>query len=161
MRPLSFILPGLLLVGAACQRTDRGSSAPLVSVVPAAPTAPDAHLRETRWVLRRIASLPVADSTVGGQQPYLQISDAGTAEGQGSCNRFRGTLQPATNDGELQFSPLATTRMACPTLATETLFTKALQSTRAYRIQGDTLWLYGNAERTGTALARLETAPAR
>jgi len=160
MRPLFVILPSLLLVGAACQRTDRGSSAPLVSAAPAAPTTPDARLRETRWVLRRIASQPVAD-TAGGQQPYLQITEAGTAEGQGSCNRFRGTLQPATNDGELQFSPLASTRMACPALSTETLFTKALQSTRAYRIQGDTLWLYGNAERTGTALARLVAAPAR
>jgi heat shock protein HslJ len=161
MRPLFLILPGFLLLGAACQRTDRGSSAPLVSTTPAAPTTPDARLRETRWVLRRIASQPVADSTAGGQQPYLQITDAGTAEGQGSCNRFRGTLQPATNDGELQFSPLASTRMACPALATETLFTKALQSTRAYRIKGDTLWLYGNPERSGTALARLEAVPAR
>ena len=145
----------------ACQRTDRGSSAPLVSMAPAAPATPDARLRETRWVLRRIASQPVADSTVGGQQPYLHITEAGTAEGQGSCNRFRSTLQPATNDGELQFSPLASTRLACPALSTESLFTKALQSTRAYRIQGDTLWLYGNAERSGTALARLEATPAR
>lgn len=125
--------------------------------VSSTPTAP---LRETRWVLRRIASQPVGDTT-SSHQPYLRITDAGTAEGQGSCNRFRGSLQPTTNDGELQFSPLLSTRMACPALSTETLFTKALQSTRAYRIQGDTLWLYGNAERSGTALARLEAEQAQ
>lgn len=157
MRPLLLVLPGFLLLGGACQRTDRGSSAPLVSINSAPAATPSAPLRETRWVLRRVAGQPVVDTT-SGHQPYLHISDAGTAEGQGSCNMFRGTLQPAVNDGELQFSPLLSTRVACPALTTERIFTQALQNTRAYRIKGDTLWLYANAERSGTPLARLETS---
>ncbi len=44
--------------------------------------------------------------------------------------------------------------MACPALPTETAFTQTLAQTRAYRINGDTLRLFGA---TGTAsLARLE-----
>ena len=159
MRPLFSTLLGLTLIGSACQRTDRGGSVPSVSMQ-ATPVTPAAPLRETRWVLRRIASQPVADTTAS-QQPFLRITDAGTAEGQGSCNRFRSSLKPVDNDGELQFSALLSTRMACPALSTETLFTKALQSTRAYRIQGDTLWLYGTPERNGTALARLEAERAQ
>ena len=155
MRLALYLLPAALLLNAACQRTDRGTSAPTTSTAVGASTTPDAALRETHWVLRRIASQPVADTT-GGHQPYLLITEAGTAQGQGSCNMFRASLQPAVNDGELQFSPLLSTRMACPAFATERIYTQALQSTRAYRIKGDTLWLYGNAERTGTPLARLE-----
>lgn len=157
MRLALFLLPASLLLHTACQRTDRGTSIPSASTPISTGTTPDAPLRDTRWVLRRIASQPVADTT-GGHQPYLLITPAGTAQGQASCNTFRATLQPAVNDGELQFSPLLSTRMACPTLSTERIFTQALQSTRAYRIKGDTLWLYGNAERNGTALARLEAA---
>lgn len=156
MRSALLVLASLLALGTACQRTDRGTSAPVASTPIS--TTPDAPLRETRWELRRLASLPVADAT-GGQPSYLLISAAGTAQGQGSCNLFRTTLQPAVNDGELQFAPLQSTRMACPALATEQLFTKALQATRAYRIVSDTLWLYGNPERSGTPLARLVATP--
>ena len=154
---ITILLPLLgLLAASACQRTEQVSSNPLVS----APRTPDAPLRETHWELRRLAGQPLADSSATGR-PFLHITDAGTAEGQASCNNFRSTLLPVANDGELQFSPLLSTRMACPALSTELLFTKALQSTRAYRISGDTLWLYGNPTRTGTTLARLEAPPQR
>lgn len=156
MRIATLLLPLGLLAASACQRTEHVSSTPLVS----APRTPDASLRETHWELRRIAGQPLADSTANGV-PYLHITEAGTAEGQASCNTFRSTLKPVDNDGELQLSPLLSTRMACPALSTEVLFTKALQATRAYRISGDTLWLYGNATRTGTTLARLEAPPQR
>lgn len=154
MRPsLSLVVIScLLLVGAACQRTtERGNSVPVVSTI-----TPDAPLRETRWVLRQLAGQPVAAVPANGQEPFLRITDAGTAEGQGSCNHFRGGLKPVSNDGELKFGPLLSTRMACPALETEQKFTQALDSTHAYRIAGNTLLLYANAERTGTPLAQLE-----
>lgn len=152
MRPAILLLPGLLVLGAACQRTEHGASTPLVGTA----ITPDARLRETRWVLRQLAGQPVAAPTEpNGQEPFLRITDAGTAEGHGSCNQFRGALKPATDDGELQFGPLASTRMACPALATEQQFSQALQATRTYRISGDTLRLYSTAERKGTPLAQL------
>jgi len=150
----SFLL-GLLLVGSACQRvTERASTAP-----PASSITPDAPLRDTRWVLRQVSGQPVPAITPPAQEPYLFISAAGTAEGQGGCNRFRGGLKPATDDGELEFTPLMSTRMACPELVTEQAFSQALETTRAYRITGKLLLLYPNAERTGTPLAQLEAVP--
>lgn len=153
MRFQIFFLPCLLLVGSACQRTDRGNSTPLVSSII---TTADAPLRETHWVLRQVAGQPIAAVPTNGQEPFLRITAAGTAEGQGSCNTFRGGLEPVDGDGELKFAPLRSTRMACPALATEQQFSQALNATRAYRIKGDTMLLYTNAERIGTPLARLE-----
>ena len=152
--PASLLLC-LLVAGSACQRvTERASTTP-----PATSITPDAPLRETRWVLRQVGEQPVAETAEPTQQPYLFISAAGTAEGQGGCNRFRGGLKPATDDGELEFAPLLSTRMACPELVTEQAFTQALETTRAYRITGKLLLLYANAERTGTPLAQLEAVP--
>ncbi len=152
MKRTAFLLPCLLLLGAACQRvTDRANTAPGATTV-----VPDAPLRETRWVLRQVDGQPIAAPTTPGQEPYLFISAAGTAEGQGGCNRFRGGLKPVTEDAELQFAPLMSTRMACPDLTTEQSFNQALNNTHAYRITGNLLLLYPTAERTGTPLAQLE-----
>ena len=120
---------------------------------------PDSPLRDTRWELRQMAGQPVAlPEAPAAPAPYLLISAAGTAEGLGGCNRFRGGLVPADTDGQLQFAGLVSTRMACPTMTTEQQFTQALNATRYYRINGDTLRLYGDAERSGTPLVQLVAA---
>lgn len=155
MRFRTLFLPGLLLLSAACQRVTEGSSGTSIST----PITPDAPLRETRWVLRQVGGQPIAEVASPNQVPYLFISAAGTAEGQGGCNRFRGALKPATDDGELQFAPLQSTRMACPELVTEQAFAQALENTHAYRITGKLLLLYADAQRTGTPLAQLEAVP--
>ena len=152
MRRVALLLPWLLVAGTACQRpTDRGTTAPLMTTI-----TPDAPLRNTRWVLRQVGSQPMSETFTEGQEPFLFISGSGTAEGQGGCNRFRGGLKPATNDGELQFEPLLSTRIACPALDTEQAFTQALDATRAYRITGNTLMLYNNAQRSGDPVAQFE-----
>ena len=149
MRLAALFLPCLVLAGASCQRvTERGNNTPsAISLVP------DASLRETRWVLRQVSGQPVPEAASPGQEPYMFISAAGTAEGQGGCNRFRAGLKPATDDGELQFAPLLSTRMACPAIKTENEFTRALAQSRTYRISGDTLRLF---DATNAPVARLE-----
>jgi heat shock protein HslJ len=147
------LLPLLIaLAGAGCQPHPTGSTGTPTATT--RPPAPAAALRETRWVLRQLGTQPVTVPD-GGQEPYLLLRRNGTAEGQGSCNRFRST---ATTDSTkaLSFSPLMSTRMACPALATEQAFTQALAATHAYRISGDTLRLYAAPEPTGAPLAKLE-----
>jgi heat shock protein HslJ len=155
MKFRTLFLPCLLLVGSACQRVTEGTSSTSLSTS----ITPDASLRETRWVLRQVGGQPVAEVASPNQEPYLFISAAGTAEGQGGCNRFRSALKPVTDDGELQFSPMQSTRMACPELVTEQAFAQALENTQAYRITGKLLLLYATAARTGTPLAQLEAVP--
>ncbi len=148
MRRLAFLLPSLLVAGTACQRpTDRGTTAPPMTTI-----IPDAPLRNTRWVLRQVGSQQLSETFAEGQEPFLFISGAGTAEGQGGCNRFRGSFFSETA-GELKFSPLMSTRMSCPAINIESDFMRALGQARTYRISGDTLRVLGE---TGSVMARLE-----
>ncbi|WP_233635715.1 META domain-containing protein [Hymenobacter setariae] len=120
----------------------------------ARPPAPGAALFETRWVLRQVGNQSVTVPE-GGQEPYLLLRRDGKAEGQGSCNRFRSTA--ATDSvSHLVFTPLLSTRMACPALPTEQAFTQALAAAHSFRISGDTLRLYAPTEPDATPLARLE-----
>ena len=145
LRP--FALSALLgLFCLSCQ-----STAPTTTRRPAAPAAP---LFETRWVLRQAGTQAITVPE-GGQEPYLLLRHTGAAEGQGSCNRFRGTAF-TDSTSHLVFTPLLSTRMACPALATEQAFTQALAATHSYRISGDTLRLYAATEPDATPLARLE-----
>jgi heat shock protein HslJ len=145
-------LTGIALFGVSCQPRPTGSTE--TPSAASRPSAPAAALFETRWVLRQLGTQPITVPD-GGQEAYLLLRHGGLAEGQGSCNRFRGT---ASTDSakSLIFSPLMSTRMACPALATEQAFTQALAATHAYRISGDTLRLYAATEPTGAPLARLE-----
>ncbi|MFC6225931.1 META domain-containing protein [Hymenobacter artigasi] len=139
----------LALLAAGCQTRPAAETA--ATPPPLARTAPDAPLRETRWVLRQLAGQPItvpADT----REPYLTLRADGTAEGNGSCNRFRGSFF-SENPSELKFSPLMSTRMACPALETENAFTRALGQSNTYRISGDTLRVL---DATGAAVARLE-----
>lgn len=143
-------LPGLLCWG--CQTTP-----PTTTGSPAAasrPLAPAATLFETRWVVRQLGNQPITVPEVG-QEPYLLLRRAGAAEGQGSCNRFQGSAF-TDSTSSLTFSPLLSTRMACPAIATEQAFTQALAATHSYRISGDTLRLYAASAPGPTPLARLE-----
>ena len=110
---------------------------------PPARVAPDAQLRETHWVPRQLAGQPVTLPS-DTREPYLTLRADGTAEGNGSCNRFRGTFF-SEKPGELKFSPLMSTRMACAAIATENEFTRALGQSSTYRISGDTLLLFSTA----------------
>ncbi len=78
--------------------------------------------------------------------------DAGRVAGSGGCNRFGGTYK-ATGD-RLSFSPLATTRMACPPdiMKKEQAFLGMLADVRGMHIDGDRLELRDAA---GNALAKL------
>jgi putative lipoprotein len=56
----------------------------------------------------------------------------------------------------LKFGPLATTRMACPSMDAEQAYLKALGATTRYEIAGSTLTLFG----ADGPVARLEVASA-
>ena len=116
----------------------------------------NAPLHQTRWVPREVGGRPVAIPE-GTSEPYLLISSGETAEGNGGCNRFQSSIN-SREEGELAFSSLMSTRMACPALPTEAAFTKALEQTRAYRITGNTLWLY---DAGASLLVRLEAVQAK
>lgn len=65
------------------------------------------------WVLTELQGQPVAAGGPRGDLPRLEISlTEGRVTGTTGCNRLNGPLKADTR--QIQFGPLATTRMACP-----------------------------------------------
>lgn len=83
-----------------------------------------AGLAASEWQLRDFAGEPVV------AEAWIGFKADGKALGQGGCNRFTGGYTEAP--GELSFTPLAATRMACPEpmMKTETALFTALDATR-------------------------------
>ena len=65
--------------------------------------------------------------------------------GIGACNRIMGRYE-ATEKGALKIGPLASTMMVCPGMEQEDAFTKALESTTHYDMDGPMLLLLSNGE---------------
>jgi heat shock protein HslJ len=104
----------------------------------------DSATLDGAWVLESlggVSDLTPADPSVTST---LTLED-GKASGTGGVNTFRGTYESPA-DGELSFSPLASTRMAGPEAAMlqEAAFLEALEETARFEIDGDRLVL-GNA----------------
>ena len=131
------------------------TSGPAASEAPTpAPAGPAAPLEGTEWRLVDIGGQPSPPGADSMRHPgFILIAHGHKVQGSASCNRMTGTYQL---DGQrLKFGPLATTRMACPAMQTETAFLQALVATTRYEVSGSSLTLYG----ADTAVARLEAAP--
>jgi heat shock protein HslJ len=108
-------------------------------------------LEGTEWVLSDLGGQPVA--VEGDRRPAFRlVADGHKVQGSAGCNRMMGTYQ--ADGGSLKFGPLASTKMACPAMETETKFLSALGATTRYEIAGATLTLFGG----DAPVARLEAA---
>ena len=108
-------------------------------------------LTENRWRPIQIGGHTV---TVPEQQhePWIHLdSKSKRVTGSGGCNRFNGSFQ--AGDGTLRFGELVSTKMACPSMKTESAFLQALDKTRRYRVTGRLLELMDDRKRV---LVRLE-----
>lgn len=155
MRPITLILLALALTACPSPRVPGTADSSGAMAVPdtSAPAAPAAALEGTEWRLVDIGGQPspaAADST--RHPDFTLLAEGRKVQGSAGCNRMRGTYQ--VDGDKLKFGPLATTRMACPAMHTETAFLKALKQTTRYEISGSSLTLYG----ADTAVARLEAA---
>jgi heat shock protein HslJ len=100
----------------------------------------------------RLASLAGSEwGFADGRDTYIQFAEKDVS-GFSGCNRFRGTYTYA--DGKLTFSPLASTRMACPPeqMETERKILQLLEATKAADATHKTLILQ---DATGATLATL------
>jgi heat shock protein HslJ len=80
------------------------------------------------------------------------VSEGNGVRGCSGCNRFTGTFEQ--KGSQLTFGKMASTSRACAQgMEQEMGFLKALNTTQKYKIQGDTLWFYDDADRL---IARFE-----
>lgn len=122
----------LALFVAGCPSADKK---PTKAATPAAPVS----LVGTEWMLADLAGTPV----IANSKASLAFPEAGRVAGNGSCNRFTGSVT-ITGD-TLKFGPLASTRMACMdggVSAQEDAYLKALNAANRYEIGNGDLLIY-------------------
>ena len=73
------------------------------------------------------------------------LAEENRIAGIGACNRIMGRYE-ATEKGALKIGPLASTMMVCPGMEQEDAFTKALESTTHYDMDGPMLLLLSDGE---------------
>jgi heat shock protein HslJ len=125
---------------------------------PAAATTRDAStLVGTSWIAEEIAGSGVLDQV----QSTLTFESAERIAGSTGCNRYFAPLQ--LTDTTLRFGSGGSTRRACPpaVMDQESRFLAALEAVRAYRRDGNALWLLDDSGRTRMHLTRLSTDTAR
>jgi len=107
------------------------------------------ELANTRWVPVRLGQRSITGLE---HEPWFALEPrTKQVTGSGGCNKFTGSY--ASGEGTLTFGPLATTRMSCAGLETETAFLKALADTRRFRLAGRHL---GLDDAHGVELVQLE-----
>jgi len=163
MRPIALTLLAGMLAACPSPRSSGAADSTGASAAPDAATAaapeppppagPAAALVGTEWRLADIGGQPAPAGAESARHPgFTLLAEGRKVQGSAGCNRMTGTYQL---DGQkLKFGPLATTRMACPAMETETAFLRALEATTRYEVSGSSLTLYG----ADTAVARLEAA---
>ena len=109
------------------------------------------ELASTRWVLMRLNDEPVNSSELQ-REPFIALEgNEHRVFGNGGCNRVVGGY--ATDGDKITFKPLALTRMACPNMAFESAFEKALNDATRWKISGAHLELF---DANGAVVARFE-----
>lgn len=103
------------------------------------------------WLVEDIGGRGVVDNV----RTTIAIAAGGEVTGSGGCNRLRGTAQ--IDGSSLAFGPIVTTRMMCPpaVMDQEGKFLRALELTRAFRIDGPYLKFL---DRDGAELVRFTQA---
>jgi heat shock protein HslJ len=103
------------------------SSIKEVKTPPAAPAAAF-DLSGSEWLLEDLAGARVLDNV----QATLTFPDSGKTAGNGSCNRFFGSVE--IHGDAIHFGPLASSRMACPEaqMNQETKYLQALQAAERF-----------------------------
>ncbi len=110
-------------------------------------------LESTPWRLVELSGKAVAadDPKAAASLQFDAVSKR--FSGSGGCNRISGSYE--VSGDKLHLGPIAATRMMCPqpVMDVETAFLAALGSVTSYKIDGNTLSLFGAS---GSVLAQLQ-----
>jgi len=132
VKALLSLLTVVALILCACNSSEKQA---VKAATPAAPFS----LVGTEWMLADLAGTPV----IADSKASLTFLEVGRAAGNGSCNRFTGSVT-ITGDA-LKFGPLASTRMACMdggVSAQEDAYLKALAAANRYEYRDPELRIY-------------------
>jgi heat shock protein HslJ len=116
---------------------------PTASVAPDAASAGTPTLAGSAWRLDSVGGTPA----IAGIEATLEFLGGDRVSGNGSCNRFNGTVKVTGN--LIAFGPLAATRMACtsqPANTQETAYLKALNDAERFVLEGTSLEIFSRGQ---------------
>ena len=150
MRDLTIAFGLAVLVSAACAKPPGGATATTsAGPQPMASTA----IAGTSWTLTHLRTEPVAVADKQ-REPFLVFKD-GRVSGYAGCNQLSGGY--TQDGGKLTFTPMALTRMACPTgMDLESQLIAALARVAGLERNDTQLDLL---DASGTTVARLTARP--
>lgn len=97
----------------------------------------------TEWQLVQLDGKPVKPEE--GKFTLTLLAEGNRFAGVGACNRLMGKYE-ATEKGALKIGPVASTMMACPGMEQENAYTKMLEATTHYDMDGPMLLLLSDGE---------------
>ena len=97
----------------------------------------------TEWQLVQLNGRAVKPQE--GKFNLTFLAEENRFAGVGACNRLMGKYE-TTDKGALRIGPIASTMMACPGMEQEDAFTKALEATTHYDMDGPMLLLLSDGE---------------
>ncbi len=98
-------------------------------------------ITEKYWKLIELDDQPIAFFDHQQREAHLILKEEDNrVQGHSSCNSFSGTYE-LSEGNRIRFSPLASTKMACPDMITESQLYRILEMTDNYNVNGDFLFL--------------------
>lgn len=129
LRTVALALIAALITGCcACRSYQKNNRRPLVG---------------TEWQLIKLGGKSIVPES--GTFTITLLAEEHRITGVGACNRLMGSYEEGKK-GTLKIGQMATTMMACPGMDLEQEFTKALQSTTHYDMDGPMLLLLCDGE---------------
>ena len=145
MRRFSLLFGGLLLLLTACNSSKTATTEVMTPAVD-----PMVQLGRTYELVQLDGTNLKARDFKKGLPTLMIDPSAGTVSGMGGCNSFNTTVTMPSNEGrkkkdmvptnKLTFGSVASTKMACPNMDTETSYFQLLDGKEwTYQLQGDRL----------------------
>lgn len=116
--------------------------------------ATEERVQEVYWKLIGVEGKAVIENPNGREAYIILKLEGNRLQGFGGCNILLGSYALNENDHAVCFSRVASTMMACPRLADESEFLKALEKVNHYSIDAGVLSL----QKEGKTVATFEAS---
>jgi heat shock protein HslJ len=107
-----------------------------------------------KWDLSELNGSPLTLDAMFPGKPYLVFEERNRIAGNLGCNGFGGNLEFKGNN-EIKISEIVATKMACPNLKVEQAFLEALNTTKSFHVENNTLMLSNENQEV---IAKLEVS---
>lgn len=104
------------------------------------------------WRLKELNGSSIVLDTTFPNYPHMKFENLTNVGGNLGCNGFGGNVKVGGADS-ISFSQVVSTQMACPNLDIENRFRTALENTKTFKIDGNTLLLNNDRKEV---IAKLE-----